>query len=141
MLLSDLAIADSERSWGERVRLSTARTVAALHLCTTLFIVVGWALPWRPALWAVVVVTAVAQTSWLLCNDRCPLTILEERLRGPQAPAPARLPGEGDEPGNFVVDGLSRLLGRPVPYHWTNRAIYAVTWFAFTAATARLVWS
>lgn len=120
-------------------RACAVRVLRATHLAVAVLILAGWAMPWRPVLWAVVVLAAVSQASWLLCNDRCPLTVLEERLRGPEAARPLRHPADAAEPGNFVVDGLSRLLGRPVPYRLTNLAIYAVTWFAFAVAGIRLV--
>lgn len=122
-------------------RACAVGALRATHLAVALLILTGWAMPWRPVLWAVVVLAAVSQASWLLCNDRCPLTILEERLRGPEAERPLRHPADAAEPANFVVDGLSRLLGRPVPYRLTNLAIYAVTWFAFAVASARLALS
>ena len=96
------------------------------------FFLVGWALPWRGALWAVAIGAVVVQAGWWLCADRCVLTILEEQAReGGAATNPER---EVD----FLARLLSGLTGRPVPARWVNRAAYGVLWGSCAVALLRL---
>ncbi len=117
----------------ELTRLWLARCVWLLHVCVALLILLGWALPWRWITWATLCVTSVALISWRVNNDRCPLTVLEERLRGHAPPAA----GE-KEPANCVVDSLSRLLGRSLPYALVDRCIRIVTWCALSISGLQL---
>jgi len=136
-----VAPAPAARDFQLGAPLWAARVVWAVHLGVVLLILTGWALPWRPVVWAVVAVTAAAQSSWLLCGHRCALTVLEEMLRSARPRANRRVPSAPDEPTNFTVDLLSRLVDGPAPQRWTNLAIYAVTWLAFATALARLMFS
>jgi hypothetical protein len=130
--------ARSEAIAGETpLRRLLANVVWTTHMGVLTVFVCGWALPWRWALWAVVVLAVVVQVSWWTCDDRCPLTVLEERLRGDRAPPPVLAEDEA-RPANFVANLGAALLGRPLPHRVVNLVIYAVTWSAFTIAAIRL---
>lgn len=102
------------------------------------FFLVGWALPWREALWAVVVGAVVVRAGWWLFDDRCLLSILEARLRGGAVSFSTQPELAPEEKPNFIADTVEGLLGRPMPLHWVNNATYAVLWSAFSIAAVRL---
>lgn len=116
-------------------RLWLARGVWLVHVVIVAFIVLGWLLPWPAALWTVALGVPALQLTWRAFGDRCPLTVLEERLR---EPVPEPRPEDGEGPRNFVADLLSGVLGRPVSHRITNRLVHGVTWFAFSVAVFRL---
>ena len=118
-------------------RLWAARLVWFLHVAAVAFFVIGWALPWPGALAFTVALSAATQIGWWICNDRCVLSVLEERLRGTLAPRLV-VPEDQEQPPNFVADLGARLLGRPIPYTWTNRVIYVVVWGGGAVAALRL---
>lgn len=119
------------------VRIVAARGVWLLHLGTSIWMLVGWALPWREALWAVVVWNPLVYLQWRLLDDRCILTIAEEKLRGPTFVQQAAV-GEKGEDARCVAVFMSRVLGRPVP-HWVADSIsYSILWTSFSIAALRL---
>ncbi len=119
-------------------RHALARLIWALHVAIVAFFLVGWALPWRWALWTVAVGAVVLQVGWWLCNDVCWLTLLEERLKGaPEAPPPGTRE-EAEAAPNFVSALVDRILGRPMPESRVNAVIYGIVWGGFTIAVARL---
>jgi len=123
-------------------RLWTARALSVVHGAVVALFLVGWALPWRGALWAVAIGAIVVRTNWWLFDDRCLLTILESRLRGGDALAARRLEEDADAPPSFIGDLVARVLGRPLPLQWVDNASHAIMWGAFSVATLRLadVW-
>lgn len=121
--------------FAERGRLCAARALSAMHLAIVLLFVVGWALPWRGVLAAVVVAAPVVQAGWWLFGDRCLLTLLERRLRGA---SPPRAASADEAPPNFLVDLASTVVGRPVSDAWVNVTARVVMWTAFTIAALRL---
>jgi hypothetical protein len=108
-----------------------------VHLGVVAFFVFGWLLPWRWALWGVAVGVPMLQLSWMAMNDRCPLTALEEALRGSHAFGPAH-PSDGETPPNFVTRLLTALLGRPVTQRTSDRIVNGVAWSGFSVAVLRL---
>jgi hypothetical protein len=105
-----------------------------MHLAVISLFVVGWALPWRELLIAVVVAAPVVQAGWWIFGDLCVLTLLERRLRG----APLAPVDTGALPPNFIADVASSLLGRPVSHGWINVMARVVMWAAFAIAALRL---
>jgi len=113
-------------------RLWLARAISVVHGAVVLLFVVGWALPWRQALWAVVLGATVVQAGWWLFGNRCLLTVAEARLRG----SPAG--GVTLDDAHFVRDLAERVLGRRPSERWLELATYGVMWGAFAIAAARL---
>jgi len=126
--------------WGgsrsEPLRLALAHAVRALHLGIVAVLCLGWLTPWPVILWTVVFLAPAVQAGWWLNRDRCVLTELEERLRGPRQRV--TLPEDEERSPNFIVDLLSAALRRPVSHDLTNRLIYAVNWLGFSVAVLRL---
>lgn len=119
------------------LRLGLAHLLALLHHAIIAFFLVGWAAPWREVLWGVAAGAVVVHAAWWLLDDRCLLTLLEERLRGEEH-VPAERLEDGVRQPNFIADSVTRLLGRPLPLHWINNATYAVLWTSFSLASLRL---
>ena len=116
-------------------RLLLARLIAATHAAIVAYFMVAWALPWRGALWSVVIGVPLLQLGWWLLDGVCLLTIFERRLRrDPHAPRSA----DPEDRPNFVAAVVSKLVGRPVPERWTDIASYCVAWGGWTVAAARL---
>jgi len=111
-------------------RVWLARAVSAVHAAVILLFVTGWAMPWREALWAVVLGALVVQAGWWLFEDRCVLTVLEARLRGEASVVETR--------PNFIGDVATRVLGRRPSERWLSVATYGVMWGSFAIAAARL---
>ncbi len=112
-----------------------ADAVHTLHSAIVGFFAVGWALPWAGSWWGVVVGAPIIQLNWLLLDNRCVLTIVEDRLRGPAGPAAEDAVNEGEA---FIVRLLSRLVGGPVPVWWGNALGYGVLWGSFAVSALRL---
>src|SRR5262244_1901203 len=104
------------RNAGGFVSLFFARTVWAVHLLILVWLAVVWSLPWKWAWWAAMIGNPVVQLNWWLFDNRCALSILEERLRARSAPS-AQSDVDG-EPGDFVSRVMSDALGRPVSRAW-----------------------
>ena len=113
-------------------RLWLARAIWFLHTSIVLLFAIGWALPWRNALWAVVVAAALVQVGWWIFGDRCLLTVAESRLRGASDEEP-----EGAE-ARFVGDLAARILGWRPADRWLDLATYGVMWGACAIAALRL---
>ena len=119
------------------LRIAAARGVWLMHLGTSLWMLVGWALPWREALWVVVVWNPLIQLQWRLLDDRCILTIAEEKLRGPTFVQQTAVGEEGQE-ARCVAEFMARVLGRPVS-NWVADAIsHGLLWTTFSIAALRL---
>jgi hypothetical protein len=118
-------------------RLWLARLVWIVHFGVVTFFVFGWLLPWRWALWGVAIGVPVLRLSWAAMGDRCPLTALEEALRGSHALCPAH-PDHGESPPNFVTRLLTAILGRPVSQRVSDRVVNGVAWSGFSVAVLRL---
>jgi len=114
-----------------------ARLVWVVHLGVVAFFVFGWLLPWRWALWGVAVGVPALQLTWKTMNDRCPLTTLEEALRGSHALSPAQQ-SDGESPPDFVTRLLTAILGRPVSQRMSDRVVNGVAWSGFSVAILRL---
>jgi len=119
------------------LRIRLANGVWALHFGVVAFFVVGWLLAWGWALWTVAVGVPALQLTWQAFGDRCPLTMLEARLRGPAAVEPVH-PDDGGAERSYVGELLSRILGWRVSERLATRIVHGVTWFAFSAAVIRL---
>jgi len=108
-----------------------------VHLGVVGFFVVGWLLPWRWALWGVAAGVPTLQLIWWAMEDRCPLTVLEEALRGSRG-IPSGAPDDGLAPPNFVTRLLTAMLGRPVSQRVSDRVVNGVAWSGFSVAVLRL---
>ena len=121
------------------MRLWLARSVWWVHSSVLVFLVFGWALPWRWALWVVAIGAPVTQLGWWFCENRCVLTIVEDWLRGKDpAGRPATEDDEGEPPTRFVAEFLERLIGRPVSERVANALSYTVVWGGGGIAIFRL---
>jgi hypothetical protein len=118
-------------------RLWLARLVWSVHLGVVAFFVFGWLLPWNWALWGVAIGVPMLQLLWKLTDDRCPLTALEESLRGAQRIGPAASK-QGEDPPNFVTRLLTGILGRPVSQRASDRIVHGIAWSGFSIAVLRL---
>lgn len=124
------------------VRRWLANAVAVLHLGIVAFFALGWLLPSPIAYLAVIFGGAGLIVIWHAFGDRCPLTVLEERLRQTGrdrgSPTPSR-----DEPPvaetHFVSMLLSRVLGRPVSRRIGDRVVYGVLFLSMFISALRLV--
>jgi hypothetical protein len=113
-------------------RLRASLVVRGVHLGVVAFFLVGWTLPWRGALWAVVVGALVTQVGWWFARNRCVLTLLEEWLRhGSQWASSGR-------DANFVARLLTSVTGRDCPGWLATAFSYAVLWMAIAASVVRL---
>lgn len=119
------------------LRIAAARGVWLLHLGTSLWMLVGWALPWREALWAVVIWNPLIQLQWRLLDDRCILTLAEEKLRGPTFVRQAAVSEEGEDV-RCVAEFMTRVLGRPVPNGVADAISSGILWTTFSMAALRL---
>jgi len=120
-----------------RLRLWLARLVWMVHLGVVAFFVFGWLLPWRWALWGVAIGVPALQLSWKALDDRCPLTALEEALRGSHVLGAAH-PSDGESPPNFVTRLLTAIVRRPVSQRMSDRIVNGVAWSGFSVAVLRL---
>ena len=114
-----------------------ARALWLLHTGLTLFLIVGWALPWTGALWACLGIAILMQVQWWLNANACVLTQWETRLLGrPQLRA--RIPGEPPEEQRFAADLIERIFRRRPSSACTDRLAYAVVWTSGTISAFRL---
>ncbi len=126
-----------EQGTQSRMRLLLARVVWAVHTAIFAYFVIAWTLPWDWSLWSCVIGYPLLQINWWSFGNRCILTIVEERLRGPDAKRHVA-EDDAEEPLNFTAEILSRALGRPVP-HWTADVLsYGIVWGGFTLSALRL---
>src|SRR4030095_14687416 len=61
--------------------LVLARGVWAIHWVVMIWIAVAWCLPWSWALWAALISHPLVYLNWRIFDNRCVLTVIEERLR------------------------------------------------------------
>src|SRR5215472_5538530 len=125
------------RAGAPSIRLWLARFVWMIHLGVVAFFVIGWLLPWRWALWGVAVGVPTLQLTWRAMGDRCPLTALEEALRGSRG-IPSGAPDAGEAPPNFATRLLTAILGRPVSPRVSDRVVNGVALSGFSVAVLRL---
>ena len=118
-------------------RLWLARLVWIVHFGVVTFFVFGWLLPWRWALWGVAIGVPMLRVSWAAMGERCPLTALEEALRGNETLLRS-LRDHGESPPNFVTRLLTAILGRPVSQRTSDRVVNGVAWSGFSVAVLRL---
>ena len=120
------------------MRRAAIHGLTLLHFAVISIFLVGWALPWREAHAVVVVSAIVVRVGWLLFDDLCILTLLQERLRALDGLPPAHPEGE---PPNFIAAALSRCLGRSVSPGLASNLTYGILWTAFALAGVRLALS
>jgi len=120
------------------LRLLAARVVWLLHSGVTGWLLLGPLLPSPTAAWALVVGNPLIHLQWRIFENRCLLTILEERLRGPSLVRKVAVEDEA-EPMGCVAETLSRALGRPITHAFADRLSYGVLWAGFVVAAARLL--
>ena len=118
--------------------LMLARVVWSLHFLVMIWIAIVWSLPWSWAWWAALIGNPIVQLNWWIFDNRCALSVLEERLRA-RAAGGAVIPADDGQPLEFVSGVLSRILGRPVSRGWGSAVSYTFLWGGFAIATARLV--
>ena len=109
--------------------------LTALHFAVISIFLFGWALPWPEAHAVVVVSAIVVRLGWLLFDDLCILTLIQEHLRALDGLPPAH--AEGERP-NFIAAALSRFIGRSVSPGLASNVTYGILWAAFTLAGLRL---
>lgn len=114
------------------LRARFARAVAVVHSGVVGLACVAWASPSRAGLVAAAIFYPVVLLNWWAFGNRCVLTVLEEKLRGP-APAPL------EEPLHFVQACGSRLMGRSVPRVYADVVSHGVVWGGLAAAWTRLL--
>ncbi len=125
------SIAPSARPASWRYRASLV--IRAIHLAVVAFFLIGWMLPWRGALWTVVVGGLLTQLNWWATGNRCVLTIAEERLRAGSAWASTGR----DE--TFVARLVTSVIGRPCPPRLAQITAHLVLWASIGTAAFRLV--
>jgi len=114
-----------------------AKALWLLHAGLTLFLVVGWALPWNEALWGCLIIAIGMQLQWWFNANECLLTQWETRLLGrPQLRA-----GISDGPPEeqrFAADLVEAIFRRRPSARCTDRFAYAVVWTSATLSALRL---
>lgn len=128
----------TQRPLGFSARTLAADALRAAHIGILAFFAAGWALPWRWALWAVVIASIGTQLHWWLGNNQCYLTALEDGLRGPEVTHAPTTEQDADRPLNFIADLGTRALGRPMPHRLANALAYGFVWGGCAIAAARL---
>lgn len=106
------------------LRNLAANLVRATHLAIMLFIMFGWALPWRTA-WAVhFIFTPLTRAHWIFNDRTCIFTTWENRIRGVEL-------AEEHEEGWFVKEMVEAVSGWRPPTRLTRQVMawwmYAVT--------------
>jgi hypothetical protein len=99
------------------------------------FIAVAWALPWAWSLWTALVFYPVVLLNWCAFRNRCVLTVLEEKLRGPERRV---RPAQAEEELHFVQDLGRWLLERPVSRSVADALAYGAVWGGFALTGLRL---
>lgn len=118
------------------IRVHAADTLALIHALIVSFFATGWVLPWSLSWWAVLIGGVLLQLMWLLMNNTCPLTLLENWLRGNSTVVEA----VDSEPPHFVASLLSRVSGRQVTPFVGDLIAYGVLNTSMLLAALRL-WS
>jgi hypothetical protein len=72
-----------------------------LHWAVLAFVLVGWALPWKLALWFHALLIPALVVHWLTNDHRCVLTEMEEKFKA-SAKAPERPPNEESFTGYII---------------------------------------
>ena len=119
---------------------SVARALWLLHTALTLFLIVGWALPWNAALWACLGVAVLMQLQWWLNANECVLTQWETRLLGRPAQREAG-PDAPPEEQRFAADLIEGIFHRRPSAACTDRLTYAVVWSSGSLSALRLAYS
>ena len=122
------------------VARGVARALWLLHTALTLFLIVGWALPWKGALWACLGLALVMQLQWWLNANECVLTQWETRLLGRPAQREAG-PGTPPEEQRFAADLIERILRQRPSAVCTDRIAYAVVWISGSLSALRLAYA
>jgi hypothetical protein len=115
----------------EAWRTPLARVVCVVHACVVAFFMVGWALPWRGALWLCAVGAVAMRVQWWMNDDVCVLTQLERRLRGE-----ATKPRDGE---SFIGRLVRAVIDRRLPASVVDRATHATLFAGAGIAAARLL--
>lgn len=117
-----------------------ARGLWLLHTGLTLFLIVGWALPWSAALWACLGLAVLMQLQWWLNANECVLTQWETRLLGRSHQRPAA-PGAPPEEQRFAADLIERIFRRRPSATCTDRLTYAVVWASGSLSALHLAYA
>lgn len=112
-------------------RWFAAKCVRALHLFVMIFIIIGWALPWRIAWWIHVILTPLTRLHWRFNNRTCIFTTLENRLLGVG-------PEEDHEEGWFVKEVTEAITGWRPSTKLTRRVMAIWMWIATLFSAIRL---
>jgi hypothetical protein len=115
----------------ETWRAPLASLVCVIHTGVVVFFVLGWALPWRWALWTCTIGAVVMRLHWWMNDDVCMLTQLERRLRG-DAARPAQRE-------RFIARLLRVALRRSVPDGLVDWATHGILWTGAGLASLRLL--
>ena len=83
----------------DRIRNRAADVLAILHVLIVGFFALGWTLPWRWSWWVVIAGGSGLPLIWLLFNNVCPLTLMEDYLRV----KPAAETADESPPRHFVA--------------------------------------
>ena len=116
-----------------------ARALWLLHSGLTLFLIVGWALPWSGALWACLGIAILMQLQWWFNANECVLTQWETRLLGRPHERP-RAAGARPEAQSFAADLIEHVFWRRPSAVCTDRLTYAVVWTSGGLAALRLAY-
>jgi hypothetical protein len=118
--------------------LVLARGVWAIHWVVMIWIAVAWCLPWSWALWAALISHPLVYLNWRIFDNRCVLTVIEERLRMRAADPHVSARLAAGEPLDFVSGVLSLVLRRPISRAQGSVVSHTFLWGGFAIAAARL---
>ena len=107
-----------------------------LHFVVMLYIIAGWALPWRAALTLYVVFIPAIYVQWQMNKDTCILNNLETWLRTGEW----RNKTFNPEEGQWVLTLVTNVTGLNVTARQIDVLTYAVLILGWMLALARIVW-
>jgi hypothetical protein len=112
-------------------RWFTAKSIRLSHLLIMVFIMFGWALPWRIAWWIHVVLVPATRLHWRFNERRCIFTKWENQILQVDAI-------EDHEEGWFVKEMTEAVTGWRPPTDLTRRVMAFWMWSVTLVSALRL---
>ena len=112
-------------------RWIAAKFIRSSHLVIMIFIIIGWALPWRICWWIHVILTPLTRLHWRFNERKCIFTKWENRILGVELQ-------DDHEEGWFVKEMTEALTGWRPPTELTRRAMSFWMWTATLISAIRL---
>ena len=119
-----------EKMW----RIFAAKSVRTTHLLVMLFIMLGWALPWRIAWWSHAILTPLTRLHWRLNKRTCIFTTWENKLLQNEHI-------EDHEEGWFVKEMTEAITGWRPSTGLTRKVMQYWMWIATIVSIIRIAFN